>query len=87
MSRMWTKVRHCTAGEDNMKRWILPAVAVATAAFLMTRQGRDLQEKIASNLSDWCDDLIRSNRNVQEKLSQLQSALEHFNRVMREVTD
>jgi hypothetical protein len=74
-------------GGDNMKRWILPAVAVGTAVFLMTRQGRDLQDRIASNLNDWCDDLIRSNRNVQDKLAQLQSALEHFNRAMREVTD
>lgn len=87
MARMWSKSRRCAMGGDNMKRWILPAVAVGTAVFLMTRQGRDLQDRIASNLNDWCDDLIRSNRNVQDKLAQLQSALEHFNRAMREVTD
>lgn len=87
MARIWGTARRCAIGGDNMKRWILPAVAIGTAVFLMTRQGRDLQDRIASNVSDWCDDLIRSNRNVQDKLGQFQTALERFNRVMREVTD
>ena len=69
-----------------MKAWILPAVAVGAVVFLMSKPGRELQEQIGDNLGDWADDLVRSNRRLQQTLSQLQTLLERCNRTLEHVS-
>ncbi|MGH9535515.1 MAG: hypothetical protein ACRD2E_11730 [Terriglobales bacterium] len=67
-----------------MKRWIIPAIAVGVAIFLLTERGRDAQDKVSSNLGDWVDKLLRINQAVQDKLQKAQGALEHFDRALHE---
>ncbi|MGH9540504.1 MAG: hypothetical protein ACRD2H_01305 [Terriglobales bacterium] len=67
-----------------MKRWVIPAVAIGIAIFLLTDTGRETQEKLSTNVGDWVDKLLRINEKVQEKLQQTQSALEHFSRALQE---
>ncbi|HZT74956.1 MAG TPA: YtxH domain-containing protein [Terriglobales bacterium] len=67
-----------------MKRWVIPAVAIGIAIFLLTDKGRETQEKLSTNVGDWVDKLLRINETVQEKLQQTQSALEHFSHALRE---
>lgn len=67
-----------------MKRWLIPAVAIGIAVFLLTDKGRETQERLSSNVGDWVDKLLRINEKVQEKLQQTQSALEHFSRALQE---
>ncbi|HVA62106.1 MAG TPA: hypothetical protein VNF74_00160 [Terriglobales bacterium] len=68
-----------------MKKWILPTLAVGGVVFLMTRPGRELQEQISDNFSDWVDGAIRSNHRLQQTLAQLQKVLERFNRTLEKV--
>ena len=63
-----------------MKRWILPSLAVGVAIFLMTRPGRELQEEISDNFSDWMDSALRSSTRLQHTLAQVQGVLERCNR-------
>lgn len=67
-----------------MKSWILPSIAIAAVVFLMTKPGRELQEEISDNFSDWADNLSHSNRRLQDTLNQVQSLLERFNRSLHE---
>ena len=68
-----------------MKAWILPTLAVGAVVFLMTKPGRDLQEEITDNFSDWADNLIRANQRLQKTLSQVQTMLERCNRTLQQV--
>jgi len=68
-----------------MKKWILPTLAVGGVVLLMTRPGRELQEQISDNFSDWVDGAIRSNDRLQQTLAQLQKVLERFNRTLEKV--
>lgn len=67
-----------------MNRWIIPAIAVGVAIFLLTERGRNAQDKVSSNLSDWVEKLLHVNEAVQDKLQKAQSALEHFDRALHE---
>ena len=68
-----------------MKAWILPTLAAGAVVFLMTKPGRDLQEEITDNFSDWTDHLIRANQRLQTTLSQVQTALDRCNRTLQQV--
>ncbi|MGH9435695.1 MAG: hypothetical protein ACRD06_06815 [Terriglobia bacterium] len=67
-----------------MNRWIIPVIAVGVAVFLLTDRGRDAQDKVSSNLSDWVEKLLRINETIQDKLQKTQTALEHFDRALHE---
>lgn len=67
-----------------MNRWIIPIIAVGVAVFLLTDRGREAQDKVSSNLSDWVEKLLKINETVQDKLQKTQAALEHFDRALHE---
>ncbi|MGH9468317.1 MAG: YtxH domain-containing protein [Terriglobales bacterium] len=68
-----------------MKKWILPSIAVGVVVFLMTPQGRELQEQIKDNFGDWVDNLERSSERMAETLSKVQSVLERCNRTLHQM--
>lgn len=68
-----------------MSKWILPAIAVGVVVFLMTKQGRELQEQISDNLGDWVDNLNESGRKLSHTLAKVQSVLEKCNRTLDRV--
>lgn len=70
-----------------MKSWILPALAVGTVVFLMTRPGRDLQEEISDNFSDWVDNVVHASVRLQRALQQAQTVLERCNRTLQQAGD
>ncbi|MGH9475826.1 MAG: hypothetical protein ACRD1C_05800 [Terriglobales bacterium] len=70
-----------------MNKWILPAIAVTVVAFLMTRQGRELQEQISDNLGDWVDNLSTSGRKLAESLGKVQSVLDRCNHTLERMAD
>lgn len=70
-----------------MNRWIIPIIAVGVAVFLLTDRGREAQDKVSSNLSDWVEKLLHINETVQEKLQKAQTALEHFDRALHEAQE
>ncbi|MGH9484470.1 MAG: hypothetical protein ACRD1F_05385 [Terriglobales bacterium] len=68
-----------------MKKWILPTVAVGVVVFLMTPQGRDLQETISDNFGDWVDNLEHSGQLLADTLSKVQSVLARCNRTLEQM--
>ncbi|MGH9417318.1 MAG: hypothetical protein ACRD01_11895 [Terriglobales bacterium] len=70
-----------------MKSWILPTIAVGAVIFLMTRPGRDLQEEISDNFSDWVDNVLHASRRLQQTLNQVQNVLERCNRTLQQAGD
>lgn len=69
------------------KTWIMPTVAVAVVAFLMSRKGRELQEQLSDNFGDWMENLMRSSHRLQHTLGQLQTALDRCNRTLQQMAD
>jgi uncharacterized protein YukE len=67
-----------------MQRWILPSLAVGVVVFLMTRPGRELQEQVSDNFSDWMETALRSTTRLQHTLGQVQKALERCNRSLEQ---
>jgi hypothetical protein len=63
-----------------MKRWILPSLAVGVVVFLMTRPGRELQEQVSDNFSDWMETVLHSTTKLQHTLGQVQKALDRCSR-------
>lgn len=68
-----------------MKKWILPTLAVGVVIFLMTRQGRELQDKISDNFGDWVDNLERSGHRLSDTLEKVQAALARCNRTLEQI--
>ncbi|TAN22021.1 MAG: YtxH domain-containing protein [Acidobacteria bacterium] len=68
-----------------MKKWILPTLAVGVVVFLMTRQGRELQDKISDNFGDWIDNLERSGQRLSDTLEKVQSVLARCNRTLEQI--
>lgn len=68
-----------------MKKWVLPTIAVGGVVFLMTRPGRELQERISENYEDWVEALMRSNHRLQQTLNDVHGVLERFNRTLKQV--
>lgn len=67
-----------------MKRWILPSIAVGVVVFLMTRPGRELQEQVSDNFSDWMETVLRSTTKLQHTLGQVQKALDRCSRSLEQ---
>lgn len=68
-----------------MKKWILPTLAVGVVVFLMTRQGRELQDKISDNFGDWIDNLERSGQRLSDTLEKVQAVLARCNRTLEQI--